>query len=234
MLTQLFDPETCTYTYLLADDATREAVIIDPVLEQAGRDMALVARHELTLRWVLDTHVHADHVTGADALKQVFGARTAVCGDCGTWGYDHHLEDADTIEFGKESLRVIATPGHTPGSVCYLWRDALFTGDTLLIGGCGRTDFQHGSAEEMYGSITGRLFTLDDAIRVYPGHDYHGRTSSTIGEEKRTNARLAGKTLEEFMHIMANLGLPPPQRIHEAVPANMAGGVPQPKAADSA
>jgi len=183
------------------------------------------------VRWVLDTHVHADHVTGAAALKEALGARTCVCGDCGTWGYDRHLADGDHVKFGAESIEVIHTPGHTPGSVCYLWRDRLFTGDTLLIGGCGRTDFQLGSAEELYRSITTRLFTLDDAIRVYPGHDYHGHTSSTIGEEKRTNPRLAGRTREEFVAIMASLGLPAPKRIHEAVPANMAGGIPTAKTA---
>ena len=226
MLLQLFHEESCTYTYIVADDATREAVIIDPVLECVQRDRALLAEHGLRLRWTLDTHVHADHVTGAAALKQALGASTCVCGDCGTWGYDRHLEDGETVAFGTESLRVIATPGHTPGSVCYLWREALFTGDTLLIAGCGRTDFQHGSAEELYRSITTRLFTLDDGIRIYPGHDYHGRKSSTVGEEKRTNPRLAGRTLEQFVAVMANLGLPPPRRIHEAVPANMAGGVP--------
>lgn len=229
MLTQLFDPESCTYTYLLADEGTREAVIIDPVLELMERDIALVKQNGLCLRWVLDTHVHADHVTGAEALKEALGARTCVCGDCGTWGYDRHLEDGDGVELGGESIEVIHTPGHTPGSVCYLWRDALFTGDTLFIGGCGRTDFQHGSAEELYRSVTTRLFTLDDAIRIYPGHDYHGRTSSTIGVERRTNPRLAGKTCEEFVAIMAGLGLPAPRRIHEAVPANMAGGIPRPK-----
>jgi glyoxylase-like metal-dependent hydrolase (beta-lactamase superfamily II) len=225
MLQQLFDPASSTYTYLLADEATREAVVIDPVLEQAERDARLLRDAGLRLRFVLDTHVHADHVTGAQALKQATGAITCVCGDCGTWGYDRELEDGDVVVFGGERIDVIATPGHTPGSVCFHWRDAVFTGDTLLIGGCGRTDFQHGSAAELYDSITGRLFTLDDATRVLPGHDYHGRQASTIGDERRTNPRLLGRTREEFVQLMANLALPLPSRIHEAVPANMAGGV---------
>jgi len=148
--------------------------------------------------------------------------------DCNAQGYDRLLEDGDVILFGHEEILIIATPGHTPGSVSYLWRDRLFTGDTLLIGGCGRTDFQNGSAEALWDSITGKLFKLDEQILVYPGHDYKGRRVSSIGEEKRLNARLANKTREEFLSIMANLGLPMPARVHEAVPSNLGAGADQP------
>lgn len=221
---QLFDPSSSTYTYLLADDATHEAVIIDPVIEQADRDVRLLQEQGLKLKYSLETHVHADHVTGARALKQSTGAQTAVARDCQADGYDRLLSDGDVILFGNEEILVIATPGHTPGSVCYLWRDRLFTGDTLLIGGCGRTDFQNGSAEALWNSVTAKLFQLDEQVLVYPGHDYKGRRVSSIGEEKQFNARFTGKSREEFLSIMANLNLAMPKRIHEAVPANLGGG----------
>jgi glyoxylase-like metal-dependent hydrolase (beta-lactamase superfamily II)/rhodanese-related sulfurtransferase len=222
---QLFDPASFTYTYLIADDTTHEAVLIDPVLEQVDRDVELLRSHGLTLRYTLETHVHADHITGALAIKQATGAQTVVAQDCNAGGYDRYLKDGDVILFGHEEILTIATPGHTPGSVSYLWRDRLFTGDTLLIGGCGRTDFQNGNAAALYRSITDKLFKLDEQVLVYPGHDYKGRRVSSIGEEKQFNPRLAGKTLDEFIHIMHNLGLPMPKRIHEAVPANLAGGL---------
>jgi glyoxylase-like metal-dependent hydrolase (beta-lactamase superfamily II)/rhodanese-related sulfurtransferase len=234
MFRQLFDPASSTYTYLLADDATHEAVLIDPVLEQVQTYLDLIARAGLRLRYTLETHVHADHVTGALALRQAlegalgrtpaFPFQAAVSTECDAQGFDRYLEDGDVVLFGHEEIMVIATPGHTPGSVCYLWRERLFTGDTLFIGGCGRTDFQGGSAEQMYRSITEKLFTLDEQVLVYPGHDYKGRRMSSIGEEKLFNARITGKSLDEFVAIMNNLGLPEPKLIHEAVPANRAGG----------
>ncbi len=230
---QLFDPASSTLTYLIADDSSHEAVLIDPVNEQVERDVYLLREHGLALKYTLETHVHADHVTAAHALKQATGAQTAVCRDCNAQGYDRLLRDGDVILFGHEEILTIATPGHTPGSVSYLWRDRVFTGDTLLIGGCGRTDFQNGSAEALWTSITEKLFALDEQILVYPAHDYKGRRVSSIGEEKRFNARVAGKTREEFLSIMNNLNLPMPARIHEAVPANLEGGAGQPAVASA-
>jgi glyoxylase-like metal-dependent hydrolase (beta-lactamase superfamily II)/rhodanese-related sulfurtransferase len=222
---QLFDPASCTYTYLIADDTTHEAVLIDPVYEQVERDLELLRSRGLTLRYTVETHVHADHVTGAAAIRQATGARSVVAQECNADGYDRYLRDGEVVLFGQEEILAIATPGHTPGSMSYLWRDRLFTGDTLLIGGCGRTDFQSGSASALYHSICDKLFKLDDQVLVYPGHDYKGRRVSSIGEERQFNPRLAGKSEQEFVEIMNNLGLPMPKRIHEAVPANLVGGL---------
>jgi glyoxylase-like metal-dependent hydrolase (beta-lactamase superfamily II) len=221
---QLFDPVSSTYTYLIADERTHEGVIIDPVREHAERDLALINELRIKLKFIIETHVHADHITGARALKNKTGAQTVVGLACDTTGFDRMLVDGDEISFGGETIKAIATPGHTPGSMSYHWRDRVLSGDTLLIGGCGRSDFQGGDAHALYHSITQKLFALPEDTLVYPGHDYKGRRVSTIGEEKQTNPRLAGKTETEFIHIMANLNLPKPHRIDEAVPANKAGG----------
>ncbi len=221
---QLYDPESSTLTYLLGDDHGH-AVIIDPVMELTEIYLAELSALNLNLRWVLDTHVHADHITGSKTLRNRTGAATAIAANCSAPGYDELLADGDAIGFGQETIRVIATPGHTPGSLCYLWRDRLFTGDTLMINACGRTDFQQGDAHSMYRSITEKLFTLPDETLVYPGHDYKGRRVSCIGEEKVLNTRIAGKTEAEFVEIMNNLNLATPKRMHEAVPANLLGGI---------
>ena len=221
---QLFDPVSSTYTYIVADDTTMDAVIIDPVLEQRERDLAVLRADNLKLKWIIDTHVHADHVTGANALKVTTGAFTAVGEACGATGYDRDLNHGDKIEFGGERLDVLATPGHTPGSMSFVWRDRVFTGDTLLIGGCGRADFQNGDAHALYSSITQKLFALPDATAVYPAHDYKGCTESTIGAERAANPRLAGNTEEGFVALMAALNLPRPKRIDEAVPLNRMAG----------
>ena len=221
---QLFDDESSTYTYVLGDERTRDGVIIDPVLGQEDRDLRIASAAGLRIALVLDTHVHADHVTGANALKAKTGAVTAVGEACGTVGYDHAIGDGEVLAFGREALKAISTPGHTPGSTCFAWRDRVFTGDTLLIGGCGRTDFQNGDSRALYRSITRKLFTLPDATRVFPAHDYKGRTQSTIGDEKAGNTRLAGRTEDEFVQVMASLGLARPGKIDEAVPLNKAAG----------
>jgi sulfur dioxygenase len=222
---QLFDPASSTYTYLLFDEATRDAVIIDPVDEQLDRDLATLRQYGLKLVWTIETHAHADHITGSGLLAEHAGAKTAAPAGCGILTASRQLADGDVMQFGAETLRAIHTPGHTAGSMSYVWRDNVFTGDTLLIMGCGRTDFQSGSAKALFLSITQRLFTLPDATLVWPGHDYQGRSHSTIGLEKAGNPRIAGKTEAEFIQIMDNLNLPRPRRMDEAVPANLSSGI---------
>ena len=222
---QLFDPASSTYTYVLFDQATREAVIIDPVDEQIERDLATLREYGLRLLWTVETHAHADHITSAGKLAELAGARTAAPAGCGIGTAGRQLQDGDELVFGDERLRALHTPGHTAGSMSYLWRGHVFTGDALLIGGCGRTDFQSGSAPDLYRSLTQVLFVLPEDTVVWPGHDYQGRTSSTIGQEKATNPRVAGKSEAEFVAIMEALNLPRPRRIDEAVPANLSSGL---------
>jgi len=224
---QLFDPQSSTYTYLLADSEAREAVLIDPVFEQAGRDGALVRELGLRLLYTLDTHVHADHVTGAALLKEAFGCQTAISAASGAAGADRYLEDGDRIDFGKRSLTVRATPGHTNGCLTYVLDDEsrAFTGDCLLIRGTGRTDFQGGSAHTLYRSVHDRIFALPNACLLYPAHDYRGLTVTSVDEEKRFNPRLGGHLAEgDFVGYMDNLGLAHPKQIDVAVPANLKCG----------
>jgi glyoxylase-like metal-dependent hydrolase (beta-lactamase superfamily II)/rhodanese-related sulfurtransferase len=222
---QLFDSASSTYTYLLFDETTRDAVIIDPVDDQVERDLATLRQYGLNLVWTIETHAHADHITGSGMLAEHAGARTAAPAGCGIHTASVQLADGDVLRFGGETLRALHTPGHTAGSMSYVWRDNVFTGDTLLIQGCGRTDFQSGSASALYHSITQVLFRLPDATVVWPGHDYQGRSHSTIGQEKAGNPRVAGKTEAEFVDIMNHLNLPRPRRMDEAVPANLSSGI---------
>jgi sulfur dioxygenase len=217
---QLFDAESSTFTYILFDEKTRDALIIDAVDTQIERDLAVLNEQGLRLRWIVETHAHADHITSAHALVEHTGAAVAVPAGCAIDVAATQLQDGDTLTFGNETLRAIHTPGHTAGSMSYVWRNNAFTGDTLLIGGCGRTDFQSGSADALYTSITERLFALTNDTIVWPGHDYKGNVSSTIGAEKTSNPRIAGKTRSEFVALMNALHLPKPRRIDEAVPAN--------------
>ncbi len=222
---QLFDPASSTYSYVLFDETSRDALIIDPVDVQLERDLATLRQYGLRLLWTIETHAHADHITSAGQLAELAGAQTAAPAACGISTAAVQLKDGDTLQFGEEQIRALHTPGHTAGSMSYLWRDHVFTGDCLLINGCGRTDFQSGSAEAMYHSLTQVLFALPEATTVWPAHDYQGRSHSTIGAEKTGNARVAGKTLAEFSAIMAALHLPKPKRIDEAVPANLSSGL---------
>ena len=225
---QLFDRETCTYTYLLADEDAGEAVLIDPVLEQVERDSSLLDELDLALVAVIETHVHADHVTGGGLLRQRTRAAYAICKRGEVPGADLQLCDGDRIAFGRHSLEVRCTPGHTASCASYYLAEEgmIFTGDSLLIRGCGRTDFQEGDAATLYATVHERIFSLPDETHVYPGHDYTGHTSSTVAEERAFNPRLGGgKTVQDFVRIMAGLGLPHPARIAIAVPANLCCGI---------
>jgi len=229
MFKQFYDETSSTLTYLLADDTSKQAVLIDPVTDNIDEYLSFIDAAGLALIYSLETHVHADHITGGGKLKNVTQAKTAVSQACGAETADIQLQDGDELTFGNERIKVISTPGHTPGSVSFLWRDRLFTGDSLLINGCGRTDFQGGDAGQLYDAIAGRLFSLPDETLVYPGHDYNGRRVSSIAQEKLINPRLASKTKQEFIDIMKNLNLPKPKMIDIAVPANRKCGVPEPQ-----
>ncbi|MBS0517422.1 MAG: MBL fold metallo-hydrolase [Proteobacteria bacterium] len=232
---QLFDPTSSTYTYLLGDSVSGEAVLIDPVFEQVRRDAALITELGLKLLWTLETHVHADHVTGAWLLKQRLGSHIALAAASGAAGADRFLQDGERVAFGKRSLEVRATPGHTNGCLTYVLDDEsmAFTGDCILIRGSGRTDFQQGDARALYRSVRARIFSLPDSCLLYPGHDYRGLTVTSVGEEKKYNPRLGGEIGEaDFAGYMKNLDLPHPKKIDEAVPANLRCG--QPVAADAA
>jgi glyoxylase-like metal-dependent hydrolase (beta-lactamase superfamily II) len=222
---QLFDYETWTYTYLLADRKSGEAVLIDPVKEKAGRDLALLSELNVKLKFLLETHVHADHVTGAARLREATGAKTGVSKAAGVAAADLALEDGQALPFGPFQLRVIATPGHTDSCLSFSCAGMVFTGDTLLVRDVGRTDFQQGSSEKLFHSIRGKLFRLPPETFVYPGHDYNGFTVSTIGEERECNEKIAMKfSFADFQAKMAAMKLGPPKRIDIAVPANLRGG----------
>jgi sulfur dioxygenase len=227
---QLFDTQSSTYSYLLGDPHAREAVLIDPVFEQARRDAALVSELGLRLVATLETHVHADHVTGAWLLKRRFGSAIALSAASGAEGADRHLAHGDRVKFGSRYLEVRATPGHTRGCVTYVLDDEgmAFTGDCLLIRGSGRTDFQQGDPREMYRSVRSQIMTLPPSCLLYPAHDYRGLTATSVAEERAFNPRLGGDVGEsDFVGYMNNLGLPHPKLIDIAVPANLRCGRPE-------
>lgn len=227
---QLFDQPSGTWSYLLADAVTREAVMIDSVYEQYERDLALIRELDLTLLACIETHCHADHVTGAWLLKNTLGCQLIASPHTGIETLDRWVNDGDVITFGSKQLRVLATPGHTEGCISLVLDEhrMVFTGDCLLIRGCGRTDFQQGSASRLFHSIKGKLFSLPEDYVVYPAHDYSGRTASSIGEEKRLNPRIGGEADEgDFVGFMENMQLPHPKKLEVAVPANLKGGIPK-------
>lgn len=228
---QLFDDASSTFSYILADTVTGDAIIIDPVDVHLARDLTLLNQYGLTLRYVLETHAHADHITSAAALIEHTGAQAATPVDCAILPSVIQLHHNSVLTFGNETIQAIHTPGHTSGSMCFLWRDVVFTGDTLLINGCGRTDFQSGDAGLLYDSITQKLFSLPSQTSVWPGHDYNGRFSSTIGAEQTSNSRITQDqkllSRHEFIAQMQALNLPQPKRLNEAVPANQHLGLRQ-------
>lgn len=223
---QLFEKESSTYTYLLADPKTKEAVIIDPVIETVERDSKLISELGLKLKLILDTHVHADHITGSGELRKRTGAQIGISSAYDMSLADLHLNEGDILKFGDHTIRVWHTPGHTSGCLTFQAGDKIFTGDALLVRGCGRTDFQEGSSDKLFHSVRDKIFSLPDSATVYPAHDYKGFTKTSVAEEKTYNPRLNLKvSKEEFIHIMANLNLPYPKKINEAVPANLVCGL---------
>lgn len=225
---QLYDAETSTYTYLLADEETREAVIIDSVRDQVERDLQVAKELNLKLLYALETHIHADHVTGSGVLRNRVGLKTVTSRHGGAACSDLHVDDGHVIKFGKHAIEVRATPGHTDGCLTFVvaHEKMAFTGDALLIRGTGRTDFQQGSPERLYRSIKDKIFSLPDDTTLYPGHDYKGRMSTTVAEERAFNPRIKdGMTEAQFAEIMHNLKLARPKKIDEAVPANLHCGL---------
>jgi sulfur dioxygenase len=227
---QLFDPPSSTYTYLLADGDRGAAIIIDPVFEQVRRDAALIEELGLRLVFALETHVHADHVTGAWLLKERTGCRIALAATSGAEGADRYLVQDDVVTFGERNLQVRQTPGHTDGCLSYVLddRSMAFTGDCLFVRGTGRTDFQQGDPHAMYRSIHEQIFTLPDSCLLYPAHDYRGLTVTSVREERRFNPRLGGEIGEgDFTGYMNNLRLAHPKKLDVAVPANLHCGRPE-------
>jgi sulfur dioxygenase len=223
---QLFEPVSSTYTYLLGCEETGTCLLIDPVVNAIDRDLGAIAELGLRLAWTVDTHVHADHITSALEMKRRTGSLIAAPAPDRLPCADLALEDGAVLRLGSVELRGLHTPGHTDGHFAYALADRVFTGDALLIDGCGRTDFQNGDARALHRSVTQRLFTLPGETLVYPGHDYAGRHVSSVAQERTRNPRLgAGRTVQEFEQIMAALNLPYPKFIDHAVPGNRQCGV---------
>ena len=222
---QFFEQESSTYTYMLGCEETREAVLIDPVASDIEIYAKELEKHQFTLIYTLDTHVHADHITAANLLRERFHCKSVLHRNSDVSCGDILITDGCTLKLGKLSIEARYTPGHTNACTSYLVGNMVFTGDALLIDGCGRTDFQQGNAGTLYDSIHKQLFSLPDDTIVYPGHDYKGRLSSTIGYERLKNSRLGqNRSREDFIKLMNNLNLPYPKQIDKALPANQACG----------
>ena len=219
MILRELNGESCK-TYLVADEGRGRAVLVDPLFAHVERYIAVLAYHRLELDLVIDTHTHADHLSGCPQLRFLLGPRFAMQKWAPSPAVDVHVDEGDEVPVGDLAMRVLHTPGHTPDGMSLLVEGNVLTGDTLFIGGSGRTDFAGGDAGAQFDAVTGKLFTLPDDTVVRPGHDYRGNTTSTIGQEKRTNPRLANRTREEYIDLMNNLGLSPPQNIQEVLQPN--------------
>ncbi|KAL5020367.1 hypothetical protein ScPMuIL_003259 [Solemya velum] len=223
---QLIDYKSYTYTYLLADPVSKEAVLIDPVIEMVDRDLKLCSDLGLKVIYCINTHMHADHITGSGEIKKkVSGCKSMISQESGAHG-DIRLKDGDKINFGRFELEARSTPGHTDGCYTYVLHDKglVFSGDAVLIRGCGRTDFQQGDAGRLYDSVHNKIFSLPEEFLLFPAHDYTGQTVSTVGEEKKSNPRLK-RNRDDFIKIMGELNLPYPKQIDKALPANLVCGV---------
>ncbi len=223
---QLIEPETSTYTYILADEESKEALLIDTVLETVERDLLLIEQMGLKVKYIIDTHLHADHITGSGEIRKRTGCLSAISAQAHVLCADIALKDNDELYFGKYTLKALSTPGHTNSCMSFYTKGMIFTGDILLFRGTGRTDFQQGDPTKMFNSITQKIFTLPDETIIYPGHDYKGFTYSTVSWEKKFNPRIgANKSLNEFIQIMNALKLAHPKKIDVAVPANIQCGL---------
>lgn len=225
LIQQFFEPISSTYTYLLFCSASRHAALIDPVISQTDVYIEAIKTQQLELKYILETHLHADHITGASELRSITGAQLCIHQNSHVTCADVLVQDNGILHLGQHQIHILHTPGHTNACVCFYIHGAVFTGDALLINGCGRTDFQQGSAANLYDSVHNKLFTLPEETVVYPAHDYHGLKASTIGLEKKNNIRLGqDKTKAEFITIMQQLNLPYPKLIDQALPANQQCG----------
>ena len=231
---QLFDSDSHTFSYLVWDEDSQEAALIDPVRERAGRDAALIRERGLILKYTLETHVHADHVTAAGYLREALHSIVIVHENSRIKYADVLVKDGDFIPLGRQRIHVVHTPGHTDNHICFTIPGAVFAGDALLVNSCGGSGFQHGDVGTQYDSIIGKLYTLPEDTLVYPGHDYLGNNSSTIGDEKRHNPRISDHvSREEFVASMQDSGLDPHRQLREALTSNLYCGLPAPRAGQS-